>query len=77
MSAGHAAVHRFVTVRPADGKEGVREFILEAVKSSGGNACPPLVVGVGIGGDGSKAPTLSKKALLREIGHRNPDPFYA
>ena len=75
--AGCENMTKLKMLRPADGKEGVKEFILEAVKSSGGNACPPLVVGVGIGGDGSKAPTLSKKALLREIGHRNPDPYYA
>lgn len=75
--AGCENMTKLKMLRPADGKEGVKEFILEVVKSSGGNACPPLVVGVGIGGDGSKAPTLSKKALLREIGHRNPDPFYA
>ena len=75
--AGCENMTKLKMLRPADGKEGVKEFILEAVKSSGGNACPPLVVGVGLGGDGSKAPTLAKKALLREIGHRNPDPFYA
>ena len=75
--AGCENMTKLKMLRPADGKEGVKEFILEAVKSSGGNACPPLVVGVGLGGDGSKAPTLDKKALLREIGCRNPDPFYA
>ena len=75
--AGCENMTKLKMLRPADGKEGVKEFILEAVKSSGGNACPPLVVGVGLGGDGSKAPTLAKKALLREIGCRNPDPFYA
>ncbi|MBR5624833.1 fumarate hydratase [bacterium] len=75
--AGCENMTKLKMLRPADGKEGVKEFILEAVKSSGGNACPPLVVGVGLGGDGSKAPTLAKKALLREIGRRNPDPFYA
>ncbi|MBO7448549.1 fumarate hydratase [bacterium] len=75
--AGCENMTKLKMLRPADGKEGVKEFILEAVKSSGGNACPPLIVGVGLGGDGSKAPTLSKKALLREIGHRNPDHFYA
>lgn len=75
--AGCENMTKLKMLRPADGKDGVREFILEAVKSSGGNACPPLVVGVGLGGDGSKAPVLSKKALLRNIGDRNPDPFYA
>jgi fumarate hydratase subunit alpha len=75
--AGCENMTKLIMLKPADGKEGVKAAVIDAVKSSGGNACPPLVVGVGIGGDGSKAPTLSKKALLREIGHRNPDPFYA
>lgn len=75
--AGCENMTKLKMLRPADGKEGVKDFILEAVKSSGGNACPPLVVGVGLGGDGSKAPVLSKKALLRNIGDRNPDHFYA
>lgn len=75
--AGCENMTKLVMLKPADGKVGVKAAVIDAVKSSGGNACPPLVVGVGIGGDGSKAPTLSKKALLREIGHRNHDPFYA
>jgi len=75
--AGCENMTKLVMLKPADGKDGVKAAVIDAVKSSGGNACPPLVVGVGIGGDGSKAPTLSKKALLREIGHRNHDPFYA
>ena len=75
--AGCENMTKLVMLKPADGKAGVKAAVIDAVKSSGGNACPPLVVGVGLGGDGSKAPTLSKKALLREIGHRNPDPFYA
>jgi len=75
--AGCENMTKLIMLRPADGKEGVKKAIMEAVKSSGGNACPPLVVGVGIGGDGSKAPVLAKKALLRKIGDRNPDPFYA
>ena len=75
--AGCENMTKLIMLKPADGKVGVKAAVIDAVKSSGGNACPPLVVGVGIGGDGSKAPTLSKKALLREIGHRNPDPFYA
>jgi len=75
--AGCENMTKLKMLRPADGREGLKEFILDAVKSSGGNACPPLVVGVGVGGDGSKAPLLSKKALLRTIGERNPDPYYA
>ncbi len=75
--AGCENMTKLVMLRPADEKEGVKKAIIEAVKSSGGNSCPPLVVGVGVGGDGSKAPVLAKLALLRKIGCRNPDPFYA
>lgn len=66
-----------IMLKPADGKAGVKKFILETVFGSGGNACPPLVVGVGIGGDFSYAPLLAKKALIRKIGERNGEEFYA
>jgi fumarate hydratase subunit alpha len=59
---------------PIEGKEGVKRIVLETVKLAGANACPPFVVGVGIGGSSDKAPFLAKKALLREIGSKNPDP---
>jgi fumarate hydratase subunit alpha len=58
---------------PADAA-GAREFILECVKTAGPDACPPLVLGVGIGGTFEKSAILSKKALFREIGSPNPDP---
>ena len=75
--AGCENMTKLIMLRPADGKDGVKKAVIEAVKSSGGNACPPLVVGVGLGGDGSKAPTLAKKALTRKIGERNKNKFYA
>ena len=59
---------------PADAA-GAREFILECVKTAGPDACPPLVLGVGIGGTFEKSAILSKKALFREIGSPNPDPI--
>jgi fumarate hydratase subunit alpha len=59
---------------PAD-VAGAREFILECVKTAGPDACPPLVLGVGIGGTFEKSAILSKKALFREIGSPNPDPM--
>jgi fumarate hydratase subunit alpha len=62
---------------PAAGVEGVRKFVVDQVRRAGPNACPPLVVGVGIGGDFETAPLLAKKALLRKIGSPNPDPCYA
>ena len=64
-------------LKPAQGLEGVKDFILETVKNAGPNPCPPIVVGVGIGGTFDKCAGLAKKALLRNIGEKNPDPFYA
>jgi fumarate hydratase subunit alpha len=62
---------------PAAGIEGVKEYVVQRVKESGANPCPPIVVGVGIGGTLEYAALLAKKALLREIGSPHPDPFYA
>ncbi|PAF45895.1 fumarate hydratase [Helicobacter sp. 11S02629-2] len=62
---------------PADGLEGVKALFLEAVKLAGPNACPPLVVGVGVGGTMEKAAILAKKAAIRPIDSKNHDPRYA
>ncbi|MDR1913787.1 MAG: fumarate hydratase [Clostridiales bacterium] len=64
-------------LKPSAGIEGVKEFILETISATGPNSCPPIVVGVGIGGTFDKAALLAKKALLRDLNSRNPDPFYA
>jgi fumarate hydratase subunit alpha len=64
-------------MKPSDGVEGVKEFVLDRVTRSGGNPCPPVIVGVGIGGTFEKCAWLAKKALLREVGDRHPDKFYA
>lgn len=64
-------------MRAADGPEGVRNFVVETVRRGGANACPPIVVGVGIGGNFETAPLLAKKALLRPLGVRNGDARYA
>ncbi len=61
----------------ADGLEGVKDFVVDRVKRSGGNPCPPIVVGVGLGGNFEKSAMLSKEALLRPIGEHNPDERYA
>lgn len=61
---------------PTAGAEKVKEFIVEVVKEAGPNPCPPIVVGVGIGGTLDKAALLAKKSLLREIGEHNSDPKY-
>jgi fumarate hydratase subunit alpha len=62
---------------PAAGVEGVRRFVVEQVRKAGSNPCPPVVVGVGIGGNFEVAPLLAKKALVRPMGSKNPNPAYA
>lgn len=67
----------FKMLTPAEGVEGVKRFVVETVRDAGGNPCPPIVVGVGIGGTFEQCAFLSKKALFRNLGERHPDPFYA
>lgn len=64
-------------LKPADGVEGVKNFVLETVKKAGANPCPPIIVGVGIGGSFDKAAYLAKHALLRPVDEPNPDEYYA
>lgn len=64
-------------MKPADGVEGLREFVVDRARRSGGNPCPPVIVGIGVGGTFEKCAFLAKKALLREIGSVHPDPYYA
>lgn len=68
---------RLGMLTPAQGREGVKEFIIETVSLAGASPCPPLVIGVGVGGTMEMAALLSKKALLRELGTRNPNPYWA
>ncbi len=63
--------------KPSEGLAGVRQFVLDTVRNAGPNACPPLIVGVGVGGTMDYAAVLAKKALFREIGDRNADERYA
>ena len=63
--------------KPSAGIEGIKDFILETVETAGPNPCPPMVVGVGIGGTFDKCALLAKKALMRSTDERNPDPYYA
>lgn len=63
-------------LKPSDGVEGVKKFIIKAVKDAGPNPCPPIVVGVGIGGNFDRAAGLAKKALIRPLNRRNEDKFY-
>jgi len=62
---------------PASGVEGVRNFVVDQVRKAGPNACPPVIVGVGVGGNFETVAFLAKKALIRPVGERNPNPKYA
>ena len=63
-------------LKPSDGRQGVVDFVLETVKKAGSNPCPPVVIGIGIGGTMEKAAELSKEALMRPVNESNPDEFY-
>jgi len=69
--AGSENMSAIRMLRPTDGMEGIRNFVLECVETAGANPCPPVVIGVGIGGDFEKAALLAKKALLRPVGSPN------
>ena len=64
-------------LKPSDGLQGVKDFVLKVVEEAGPNPCPPIVVGVGVGGTFDKAALLAKKALMRSTDVRTPTPFYA
>lgn len=74
---GSENMSRIKMLKPSDGLEGMKKFVLEAVEEAGPNPCPPIVVGVGVGGTFDKAALLAKKALLRDNQTPNPDLFYA
>lgn len=71
--AGSENMSRLKMLKPAEGIEGIKGFVVETIKEAGGNPCPPIVVGVGIGGSFEMCAILAKKALLRAIGTPNPD----
>ena len=64
-------------MKPSDGIQGVKDFVIDRVLRSGGNPCPPVIIGVGIGGTFEKCAMIAKKALLRKVGDRHPNKFYA
>jgi fumarate hydratase subunit alpha len=68
---------RIAMLNPTAGRDGVIDFAVETVRIAGGSPCPPLVLGIGLGGTFDKAAYLAKRALLRECGEANADPFYA
>jgi fumarate hydratase subunit alpha len=75
--AGSENMSAIRMLTPGDGAEGIERFVLETVEKAGPNPCPPIVVGVGIGGSFDKAAFIAKKALLRPLGKGHPDPYYA
>lgn len=74
---GSENMSRLGMLKPADGVEGVKKFVVETVKLAGSNPCPPVVLGIGIGGSFDKVAYLAKHALLRPIDVPNSDPYYA
>lgn len=68
---------RIAMLNPGDSREGVVDFVLETIRIGGGKPCPPVIAGVGLGGNFEYAAILSKRALMRTVGSRNPQPFYA
>lgn len=71
--AGSENMSRLKMLKPSEGIEGIKAFVVETVLAAGGNPCPPIVVGVGVGGSFEKSAILSKKALLRPVGTKNSD----
>lgn len=74
---GSENMSRLKMLKPAEGLQGVKDFILETVELAGPNACPPIVVGVGLGGSFDKVTLLAKKALMRDLDDYNENPYYA
>lgn len=75
--AGSENMSRFAALKPAQGRQGIVDFVVSAVEEAGSNPCPPTIVGVGIGGTAEKAMILAKRALLRTVGDPSPDPEVA
>ena len=74
---GSENMSRIAMLKPADGMEGIIDFVIETVENAGPNACPPLSVGIGLGGTFDKAAFLAKKALLRDMNLHHTNPYYA
>jgi fumarate hydratase subunit alpha len=64
-------------LKPSDGVEGIKKFVVDTVNKAGSNPCPPVIVGVGIGGTIEQTALIAKQALLKEVGERHPDPAVA
>ena len=74
---GSENMSRIAMLKPSDGEEGVKRFVVDTVRAAGPNPCPPIVVGVGIGGTFEGCALLAKRALLRSVGSHHPDEYYA
>jgi fumarate hydratase subunit alpha len=74
---GSENMSQLAMLKPADGRQGVANFVVESVRRAGANPCPPIIVGVGVGGSAEKTMWLAKHALLREVGEPHPDPEVA
>ena len=74
---GSENMSQLAMLKPAEGREGIIRTVVEAVRKAGANPCPPIIVGVGVGGSAEKVLWLAKHALLREVGSTNPDPELA
>ncbi|MEG1560298.1 MAG: fumarate hydratase [Clostridia bacterium] len=74
---GSENMSKIAMLRPSDGIEGVKNFVLSTVEAAGPNPCPPVVVGIGIGGTFDKCALLAKRALMRDLNLKNENPFYA
>ena len=71
---GSENMSRVMMMKPSDGLEGIKKYIIDRVRESGSNPCPPIIVGVGIGGTFERSALIAKKSLLRPLGTPNPDP---
>jgi fumarate hydratase subunit alpha len=74
---GSENMSKFAVLKPSQGRQGVIDFVVNAVDEAGSNPCPPLIVGVGIGGTAERTMELAKRSLLREVGKANDDPEIA
>lgn len=74
---GSENMSRLAMLRPSEGLQGIKDFIIETVELAGPNACPPIVVGVGLGGTFEKVALLAKQALMRDLDKNNDNPYYA
>jgi len=75
--AGAENMSKLAMLKPSDGKQGIIDLVVRTIEEAGGNACPPLIIGLGIGGTAEKAMLLAKKALLRKVAEPNADPEVA